>query len=86
MTRTQEIRGTVRSEWGEPLEGVLVMGLDLVCAETDPTGSFILRRPEMALFCWCSGYYPRTFIINSGTEQVDFTLRAVRLKTNSPAV
>jgi hypothetical protein len=67
----------VRAETGEPVAGALVMGLNLAYAETAADGSFTLRNPELALFFWCVGYYPRTHVLN-GAGEVQMTLRPVR--------
>ena len=71
------VRGIVRAETGEPVAGALVMGLNLAYAETGVDGSFTLRNPELALFFWCVGYYPRTLVLNGGGD-VEMTLRPVK--------
>jgi hypothetical protein len=54
----ETVTGVVRSTSGDPIEGALVMGLDLGYSETDASGRFELRQPEMVLVCWCDGFYP----------------------------
>jgi hypothetical protein len=72
-----EVRGTVRTPEGNPIEGVLVMGTDLNYAETDQNGNFRLVRPEMALFFWCTGFLPRTRVLHHGDCNVEMVLRPV---------
>jgi hypothetical protein len=72
-----EVRGTVRSPEGAPVEGVLVMGADLNYAETDVEGRFHLKRPEMALFFWCTGFLPEARVLLEGETDVDVVLRRV---------
>jgi len=72
-----EIKGIVRSAEGEPIEGVLVMGADLNYAETDRSGRFQLRRPEMALFFYCTGYLPRARVLRAGEECIEVYLRSL---------
>lgn len=76
----KQVRGIVRAETGEPVEGALVMGLDLGWAETGADGSFTLVNPEMALFFWCVGFYPRTHVLGRELSDVEMTLRAVRMR------
>ncbi len=71
------VTGTVRSPEGEPVEGVLVMGVDLNYAETDSSGSFTLSRPEMVLFFWCTGFLPKTRPLVAGESRVEVVLRRV---------
>lgn len=72
-----DVSGTVRSAAGEPIEGVLVMGADLNYAETDISGNFRLPRPEMALFFWCTGFFPHVRVLREGERRVDVILRPV---------
>ena len=72
-----EVRGTVRSTDGEPIEGVLVMGADLNYSETDADGRFRLSRPEMALFFWCTGFLPLVRLIPLKDRNVDVVLQRV---------
>ena len=72
-----EVSGIVRSASGAPLEGVLVMGADLNYAETDREGRFRLKRPEMVLFCWCSGFFPEARLLDSREPRVEIVLRPV---------
>lgn len=72
-----EVSGVVRSAGGDPIEGVLVMGVDLNYAETNREGQFRLIRPEMALFFWCSGYLPEARVLRAGEARVDVVLRPV---------
>jgi hypothetical protein len=78
----REVRGTVRTESGDPLEGVLVIGLDLGYGETAADGSFRVRNPEMALTFWCTGYYPQSCLLG-GRDQFEVTLRAVKGKAQA---
>lgn len=71
------ISGTVRADDGSPVEGVLVMGVDLNYSETDAEGGFCLARPEMALFFWCTGFLPEARVLKSGETRVDVVLRRV---------
>ena len=77
-----EIRGVVRSETGEPVAGVIVMGADLAWVETDAEGEYALKQPDMALFFWCTGYHPRTYILRRTDTSVDVVLRTVGIKTS----
>ncbi len=72
-----DVSGVVRSALGEPIEGVLVMGVDLNYAETDQEGRFRLARPEMALFFWCTGYLPEARVLRHGEASVDVVMRPV---------
>ncbi len=72
-----EVRGTVRSIDGEPIEGVLVMGADLNYAETDSEGRFRVARPEMALFFWCTGFFPEVRLLPASNCSVDVILQKV---------
>jgi len=71
------VHGTVRTDDGSPVEGVLVMGVDLNYAETDAGGSYQLARPEMALFFWCTGFLPEARVLKPGEHRVDVVLRRV---------
>jgi hypothetical protein len=73
----KDVCGTVRSASGVPIEGVLVMGVDLNYAETDRDGNFRLPRPEMALFCWCTGFLPEARVLRAGERHVEIVLRPV---------
>jgi hypothetical protein len=73
------VSGVVRLVDGSPIEGVLVMGADLNYAETDTAGCFRLMRPEMALFFWCTGFFPGTRVLGSGEQHVEIVLRPVAL-------
>ena len=72
-----EVSGKVQSADGAPIEGVLVMGADLNYAETDAQGCFNLKRPEMALFFWCTGFMPETHVLAAGETRVEKVLRPV---------
>ena len=72
-----EVCGKVRSPDGAPIEGVLVMGADLNYAETDAEGRFRLKRPEMALFFWCTGFLPETHVLAAGETRVEKVLRRI---------
>jgi hypothetical protein len=72
-----QVSGTVHSADGAPIEGVLVMGVDLNYAETDSEGRFVLKRPEMALFFWCTGYLPGAHVLAAGERRVDVVLERV---------
>lgn len=72
----ETITGVVRSTTGDPIEGVLVMSLDLAYSETDSDGHFELSRPEMALVCWCDGFYPTARPVN-GSSVIDITMRPI---------
>lgn len=72
-----EVRGTVQTADGEPIEGVLVMGADLNYAETDAEGRFRVSRPEMALFFWCAGFLPEVRLIPTSGRSVDVVLQKV---------
>jgi len=74
-----EVSGVVRSAIGEPIEGVLVMGVDLNYAETDQEGKFRLLRPEMALFCWCTGYLPEARVLRTGESSVEIVMRPLAM-------
>ncbi len=69
------VTGTVRSPEGEPVEGVLVMGVDLNYAETDSSGQFALSRPEMGLFFWCTGFLPQARPLIAGESRMEVVLR-----------
>jgi hypothetical protein len=71
------VSGVVRSREGTPVEGVLVMGVDLNYAETDREGRFRLKRPEMALFFWCTGFLPETRLLRAGEPYVEIVLTRV---------
>lgn len=71
------ITGTVRTPKGEPVEGVLVMGVDLNYAETDSSGCFTLARPEMALLFWCTGFLPQARPLIAGESSIEVVLRPV---------
>lgn len=75
MSVPAEVTGTVRDTLGEPVAGVLVMGLDLNYAETDATGRFRLARPEMALLFWSTGYRPAALRLDGREPHVDMVLR-----------
>lgn len=68
------VAGTVRTPDGAPVEGVLVMGADLNYAETDADGFFVLARPELALFFWCTGFMPLARALRNGENRVEVTL------------
>lgn len=53
------------------------MGADLNYSETDGEGRFRLKRPEMALFFWCTGFLPEARLLRSGEPRVDIVLRRV---------
>ena len=78
--RRYDVIGSVRSESGDPVEGVLVVGAGLGYAETNADGSFRIQDPELALFFWCTGYHPQTFVLGGETRSVEVTLRAVGKK------
>jgi hypothetical protein len=78
-----EVSGTVRSDDGAPIEGVLVMGVDLNYSETDGHGRFRLHRPEMALFFWCTGFLPEARLLNPAEPHVDVVMRRVALLRKS---
>lgn len=71
------VAGTVRTPEGEPVEGVLVMGVDLNYAETDSRGNFTLNRPEMVLFFWCTGFRPVARPLVAGESRVEVVLPRV---------
>jgi hypothetical protein len=71
------VRGQVLSPEGKPLQGVLVMGLDLNYSETDAEGRFSLTRPEMALFCWYTGYRPTTRLLERDAAEVRIIMSPV---------
>ena len=73
------VSGTVRSADGSPIEGVMVMGADLNYAETDEAGRFRLKRPEMALFFWCTGFFPRTLLLQNRDVPVEIVLQRIAL-------
>ena len=75
-----KVSGVVRSSGGAPIEGVLVMGADLNYSETDGQGQFTLPRPEMALFFWCTGYFPEARLLRSGEAVMDVVLRPVAMR------
>jgi hypothetical protein len=77
-----EIRGIVRSDSGQPIAGALVMGADLAFVETGESGSYILKHPELALFFWCGGYYPRTHVLTRGDSHVDIVLKEVKMNSS----
>lgn len=70
----REISGTVHGIDGTPIPGVLVMGVDLNYAETNDAGQFRLRRPEMALLFWCTGFRPMVRLLNPEMARVDVVL------------
>ena len=72
-----DVRGTVRSTTGVPIEGVLVMGTDLNYDETDPEGNFYLPRPEMALFFWCTGFEPKVYVLAASERKIEIVLRSI---------
>ena len=72
-----QVQGQVMSPEGTPLEGVLVMGLDLNYSETDAQGRFSLTRPEMALFCWYTGYRPTTHLLTRETQDIRIVMSPV---------
>lgn len=72
-----EVRGSVCSADGEPIEGVLVMGADLNYDETDEEGRFRLTRPEMALFFWCPGFLPEVRLLPPIGRTIDVVLQKV---------
>ncbi len=57
------------------------MGADLGWAETGEDGEFTVQNPEMVLFVWCTGFYPRAQLLPRGGSPVEIVLRAVRMKT-----
>jgi hypothetical protein len=71
------VTGTVRTPEGNPVEGVMVMGVDLNYAETDSSGFFKLTRPEMVLFFWCTGYLPVARPLTNGESRVEVVLNRV---------
>jgi hypothetical protein len=71
------VTGIVRTPEGEPVEGVLVMGVDLNYAETDSTGRFTLARPEMALIFWCTGFLPQARPLTAGESSIEVVLSPV---------
>jgi hypothetical protein len=73
----RDVFGIVKAPDGSPIEGVLVMGADLNYAETDAEGRFHLRRPEMALFFWCTGFLPETHVLAAGEKRVEKILTRV---------
>lgn len=72
-----EVRGTVRSAAGEPVEGVVVMGADLNYTETDAEGRFCLNRPDMVLFFWCTGFLPEVRTLPPGEGRIEVILQPV---------
>ncbi|HUA85764.1 MAG TPA: hypothetical protein VMB85_18015 [Bryobacteraceae bacterium] len=68
------VTGTVRSDEGTPIEGVLVMGADLNYSETGADGCFRLPCPEMALFFWCTGFLPRACPLIPGENRIEMVL------------
>lgn len=70
----------VRDDAGQPVAGALVMGVDLGFAETAEDGSFTIQNPEMALFVWCTGFYPRAHILDRRTQTVEVVVRAIKMK------
>lgn len=70
----EEVIGTVTGVDGAPIEGVLVMGVDLNYAETDARGEFRVRSPEMALVFWCTGFRPLVRVLPRQPERVDVVL------------
>jgi hypothetical protein len=77
MKLTKEVSGIVRAADGAPIEGVLVMGADLNYSETDSAGRFHLKRPEMALFFWCTGFRPETHLLTGRDATVEMVLQPV---------
>ena len=71
------VRGQVTCPEGKPLQGVLVMGLDLNYSETDAEGRFSLTRPEMALFCWYTGYRPTTHLLERDAAEIRIVMSPV---------
>ena len=71
-----QVSGTVHSADGTPIEGVLVMGAGLNYCETDANGCFTLVHPEMALFCWCTGFLPKVRVLTRGEQKLDIVMRS----------
>jgi hypothetical protein len=71
------VKGTVHSDVGLPIEGVLVMGEDLNYAETNSQGEFELRQPEVALFFWCTGFRPASVALQRGVDRIDIRLETL---------
>jgi len=69
-----EVTGTVTGVDGAPIEGVLVMGVDLNYAETDAQGEFRVRSPEMALVFWCTGFRPHVRVLPPRSERIEVVL------------
>ncbi len=70
----EEVIGTVTGVDGAPIAGVLVMGVDLNYAETNAEGEFRVRRPEIALVFWCTGFRPVVRALPRPAERVDVVL------------
>ena len=70
----EEVIGTVKGVDGAPIEGVLVMGVDLNYAETNVHGEFRVRSPEMALVFWCTGFRPHVRVLPRRKEHIDVVL------------
>lgn len=71
------VNGQVTCPDGKPLQGVLVMGLDLNYSETDAEGRFSLTRPEMALFCWFTGYRPATHLLTREAQEIKIVMAPI---------
>lgn len=73
----RSVTGFVTTADGAPLQGVMVMGLDLNYAETDADGRFELTRPEMAVFCWLTGFRPTTRLLTRDSAALNIVMEPV---------
>ncbi len=70
----EEVVGVVTGVDGSPIEGVLVMGVDLNYAETNAQGEFRVRSPEAALVFWCTGFRPMVRVLPRQSNRIDVVL------------
>jgi hypothetical protein len=86
LRRIRRVTGTVRSEAGEPIEGVMVIGADLGYVATGPDGSFAIINPEMALFFWRTGFRPQIHVLSADPRNIEITLQAMERSSKPDAV
>jgi hypothetical protein len=72
-----QIQGTVTTVSGEPLSGVMVVSLDLNYAETDAAGNFCLKRPDMAVLFWHTGFRAHSRVVGPQTSRLNIVLQKV---------
>jgi hypothetical protein len=80
----KSITGTVSEVDGSPIEGVVVTDAHLNYSETNSSGQFAIRNPELALFFWCPGFLPRARVLSRNELAIEIVLeRTVRSRVSA---